>query len=209
MPRTQHIKSAQQRYEMVPKLGPDGVQLRSKSGARMTVQDRSRPLAMPRCSASQCFHDDPTIRPGMAYKKVEPYSGATLYRHEECEGPFSWEYSDAAYAKAELVQYGHSDFGATVETWDDLATARDDIATAIRDAAQELEEKVANMVDGFGHETSASDEIQEQVDAFESWADAVDDVYCDDPGDEDGLEEEALAEAIQSLEDALNEGPSC
>lgn len=69
---------------------------------------------------------------------------------------------------------------------DELESARDDAASAIRELAGEKEESAQNMEDGFGHETEQSEELRDISEQLESWADDVEGVdFGDEPEPED------------------------
>jgi hypothetical protein len=67
---------------------------------------------------------------------------------------------------------------------DDLIQVRDEATEAIREIAELIQEKVDNMVDGFGHETSASDELAERGQLYEDWAGEVEGVDLDEQDEE-------------------------
>ncbi len=182
MAKITHVAKAQQRYKMVPVTDAEGNQMTApvarttKRGAavtrKLTVPDRTQPLPPHRCDS--CGKD---IEVGTSYKHISPrsgpYGGRTLYRHEGCPTWNVWEYSSSLSAR--LAQISHQAF-------EDIDPARDeedvrqvftDAAEQIRELASEKEESASNIEDGFGHSTSMSDELNEQAEALNGWADDV------------------------------------
>ncbi len=77
-------------------------------------------------------------------------------------------YKAAAWALSERFNSG--DFASSEELSEELNNA----AEAVReDCAEALRESAQNMIDGFGHETSGSEELNERADAFDGWADEL------------------------------------
>lgn len=55
----------------------------------------------------------------------------------------------------------------------DFESIRDDLASAIREIGEELEESAQNIEDGFGHETYQSGELRERAERITSAADEI------------------------------------
>jgi hypothetical protein len=192
MARITHVAKAQQRYEMVPKLDEAGEPIRTpvmKNGVQkttragrpvfmdVTIADRNAPLPMPRCDAPGC--EDREIKVGTPYKhmspKSGPYGGRKLCRHESCPTWQVWEYSSSMGAR--LAQIDH-DFRnsldlSAVEDNSDVVLALEEMASNIREIADEKEEGADNIESGFGHETEQSMELRDISEQLRSWADEV------------------------------------
>lgn len=193
MARITHVKKAQQRYERVPVLDEDGQPKRtpvmdrrtgkqkvSKRGPvfmDVTVDDRTKPKPNLRCDFPGCgVGPQPgQIVPGQAYKHITPksgpYGGTQRNRHEEHPSWNVWEYSSSLSARIAEIE-SHFD-PSQFDNVEDLQSHLDEIAEEIRSLAEEKRESASNIEDGFGHATFASDELNEQADALESWADEV------------------------------------
>jgi hypothetical protein len=191
-----YVKHARARYEMVPKTDEQGnpvqVPVTRKDGSpkttkhgrpvmrTLTVQDRSRPLPNYKCG--KCGKE---ILPGMPYKWIEPrsgpYGGRLMVRCTECPNWNIWEYSSSLSARIAELQFNASTaLEAEFDSEDDLRSIMDEIATDIRSLAEEKEEAASNMEDGFGHETYQSQEIADQAQSLNDWADEVENVTIPD-----------------------------
>lgn len=197
MARTYYTKRAQQRYATKPVLDPEtgqqklspkmrnGKQMTSKSGRpvfmKVTERDLSRPLPMPKCS--KCGQ---TIEVGTSYSATETKMRTIIRCGRPCPPPHYWEYSSSLAARLAQIDYENDPSSATDK--DSLEEIRDNYASAVRDLAQEKQESAQNIVDGFGHETSQSEELQQIGDDLETWADEIESVdFPEDPepGEED------------------------
>lgn len=203
MARITHVKAAQQRYEMVPKLDDDGTPVVSavmrrngtakttKRGRevtrRATVEDRTRPKPMPRCG--KCGK---TIEVGQPYKWVKtksgPYGGAKLIRCATCP---TWKASELSQSKMAGVyaagEQCDEQIGDCNEV-EDLEALRDELADQVEAVADEYQESADNMVEGFGHETSSSDEIQQKAEELRGWAEDIRNVDFDEFDGEDEVD---------------------
>lgn len=188
MARTTFVKKAQQRYATVPVLNEDGTPKRTpvmrKDGTQkttkhgrpvfltVTVADKTKPLPMPTCG--KCGK---TIEVGQPYKHISPksgpYGGRTLYRCADCPNWNVWEYSYSLSART--AQIAHDFWGEidNAETEDDVTGALENAAQAVRDLAEEKRESAQNIEDGFGHPTSASEDLEQVADDLENWADEI------------------------------------
>lgn len=203
MARVTHVKKAQQRYATVKVLNEDGsvkqtpvmktikdyvtgettqVQKTTKRGVKVfmtvTAQDRTKPLPMPECDYSGCKHEQRAIKVGEAYKHITPksgpYGGRTRVRHEDCPTWMVWEYSSSLSARtAEISHNAWSAFPDSAESADDIESWLEDVASEIEALADEKDESADNIEEGFGHETSASEELREVAENLRSWADDV------------------------------------
>jgi hypothetical protein len=152
MPQITHVKKAQQRYAQVPVLNDDGTPKESpvfrKDGSpkltkqgrpitmRVTVADKSQPLPPHTCGA--CGQP---IEVGTAYKHVSiksgPYGGRTLYRHEGCPTWRPSELTTSKMAGVYAAQEMAEDQIDGCETVDDLQALAADVASQVRDVAEE------------------------------------------------------------------------
>lgn len=226
MARIMHVKKAQQRYKTVPVLNEDGTPKstpvlrkdgtpkRTKKGKeivmRVTINDKTQPLPNLRCGA--CGKD---IEPGQPYKWVKtksgPYGGAKMNRHEGCP---TWKPSELTSSKMSGIYAAQEECDEQVgscESIEDLESLRDSLAEQIRGVAEEYEESAINIEEGFGHETSMSEELKENLsfDPFEETA--PDDLPEDADEDTVAEAEDAWEEWIDTqrsvLQDAMNECP--
>lgn len=231
MPRVTHVKRAQQRYATKPVIDPatgeqkkvpvinqrTGEQKKTKTGRpvflRVTERDLERPLPMPQCDYPGCAHETREIAVGTPYKWIEPSGQRVRTRHADCPTWNVWEYSSSLSARIAQIQHdGPEDFDS-VEDAQAWAEAK---AQEIRELAEEKRESAENIVDGFGHETYQSDELNEIADNLEAWADELESIDLpempeeDDEDDDRDLEErmsEWRDEVRDALESALSESP--
>lgn len=93
----------------------------------------------------------------------------------------------------------------------DLALQARDVAEQIRsDLVEVIQEKVDNMESGFGHATSASEELQERGDAFDGWADEIDTAADEAEAlgeDEEEDPEDVLEQARDLIQEAIDNCP--
>lgn len=191
MARVTHVRRAQQRYATTPVLDEQGQPKRvpvfrkgtdqprtNKHGRAQTMlvtrQDREHPLPPYTCDA--CHQP---IEVGTPYKwiapKSGPYGGRRLNRHEGCPTWNVWEYSSSLSARTAQIAY---DFWTTfdaadAESTDDIESMLEDCASEIEALAEEKRESATNIEDGFGHPTSASEELEQVADDLDSWAEEV------------------------------------
>lgn len=57
------------------------------------------------------------------------------------------------------------------------------LAEEVRNVASEYEESASNIVDGFGHETYQSEELQDKAYELEAWADEIESCLSAEPPD--------------------------
>jgi RecJ-like exonuclease len=84
-----------------------------------------------------------------------------------------WEYSSSLSARLAQISYDFGNDIANVESEEDVQSALDSAAEAVKEIAEEKREGASNIEDGFGHETSASTELAEIADSLEEWADEI------------------------------------
>lgn len=224
MPRVNLVKRAQQRYATKPVIDPaTGLQkvMNNRTGQpkvtkhgrpvvlRITERDLERPLPMPQCDYPGCSHPTREIAVGTSYKWIEPSGQRVRNRHADYPTWKVWEYSSSLSARiAQITDDGPSEF----ETAEDAQQWASDKAQEIRDLAEEKRESSQNIVDGFGHETEQSMELEQIADDLESWADDVDlpEFPEDDEPEHEGYEE-ALekwqAEVQEALDNVMQDCP--
>ena len=239
MARVTHVKKAQQRYETIPVIDPetgqqkvtpvlrrDGSQKTTKKGKpvvmRVTEADKSQPL--PNHVCDKCGKE---IEVGQPYKwiapKSGPYGGSKKYRCGECPTWHLWEYNYSRGAQVARVQYEGGDAISSAESLDDIKNALEEAAGEIRSLADEAEEGANNIEDGFGHETYQSQELREQSESLNSWADECEEWEpseeepdlsdFEDEGDESAEDQfthatdEWLDNIRQEAQDALDSSP--
>ena len=188
MPAITRVKAAQQRYEMVPVLDVHGepvqVQVKNADGSSKTtkdghlvfmaktVADKTKPKPPETCG--KCAK---TIEVGDPYKhmspKSGPYGGRRLVRCEACEDWHQWEYSSSLSARLAEVSYYFWENISEVTNADDVTDALANAAQAIHDLAEEKRESASNIEEGFQHATYQSEELNEQADSLDSWADDI------------------------------------
>lgn len=203
MARITFVKSAKQRYRMVPVTNEDGTQrvtpVLRKDGApkltkhgreitmRVTVADKSQPL--PPLTCDKCREEIPV---GSPYKHISPrsgpYGGRKLIRCDKCPTWNVWDYSSSLSARLAEVSSNFNDVMGDVSDPEDVRGALGEAAEAVREIAGEKEESASNIVDGFGHETSMSEELTEVADQLNSWADEIDNADVPELPDPDAVE---------------------
>lgn len=209
MPRVTYVKAAQQRYKTIPVLDAEGnptyretTRARpTKRGAtvtrtKITVADKTQPLPPLRCDYAGCTTTDRQILPGQGYKWIKPksgpYGGSQRNRHAEHPNWHQWEYSSSLSARVAQIQHDFTE--ALGEGWDDPDFVRETLsntAESIRELAEEKREAATNIEDGFGHETSQSEELNGIADELETWADDVEGAEVPDlPDPEDAADED-------------------
>jgi hypothetical protein len=188
MARITRVAKAQQRYHTLPILGADGkpvkIALKRKNGQprtdkrgnpvfiTKTMADTSRPKPLFRCD--KCGK---TIEIGQPYKHMTPrsgpYGGNLMTRCQACPDWQEWEYRSSLSAR--LAQIAN-DFWETVnsaESQEDVQSALQDAQSAIEELAQEKKDGAQNIEEGFGHSTYVSEELQQQGEDLESWAQEI------------------------------------
>lgn len=199
------VKKAQQRYTQIDVLNEDGTPQRTqmmdsrtgrpkvtKTGAfqymPVRVRDLENPLPMPVCD--KCSE---TIKVGSPYKHVSPktgpYGGATRFRCGDCPAWQEWELSSSLNAMiAQIVDEAEREaFGA--DEADTITSALETAAASVRELALEKEEAAENVREGFGHDTSVSEELDEIADQLNGWADVIGDAEVPDYPEESECEE--------------------
>lgn len=157
---------------------------------KVTESDKDQPLANHRCET--CGSE---IKVGDPYKHVTPksgpYGGHTRRRCAPCPIWDAWDLSNALWARIEQVISPAQDAVEDAKSDHDADTVRttlEEAAGGIRELAEEKTEGAQNMVDGFGHETEQSEELREQGESLEQWADEIESADIPDfPEEPDGV----------------------
>ncbi len=92
-----------------------------------------------------------------------------------------------------------------IESFDDLESGAESVASQIRDFAQEFIEGADNMESGFGHETSTSAELRERGENIEGVADEIEQLSFDEHEVDEDLDEDEQADAIAAHLDTQRE----
>lgn len=212
MARVTHVKSARQRYAMVPDLDAEGNQkvvpvlrkdgtpkmTRAKNGRearpvtrRLTVVDRSKPLGNLRCDFPGCEVGPVPgeIVVGASYKHITPrsgpYGGTQKNRHAEHPSWQVWDYSYSVAAQAARLQH---DMHQSIDSWtpestDDFDGLRDELVGMAEEFQSEREDSLENMPEQLQDGSQA----QENVERAEEWVTALQDAEA--PDDSDALED--------------------
>lgn len=144
--------------------------------ARVThVKKAAKPHKCQRCGRD--------IAKGDPYKHISPRThraarGRKLVRCAECPDWQVWEYSNSLSARIQQIQYEGAKMIEAAE--DNLEDVPGELASAIRDLAEEKRESATNIEYGFGHATSQSDELNQTADDLDGWADEIEDLDLDD-----------------------------
>jgi hypothetical protein len=187
MARVTYVKSARQRYKMVPVLNEDGSPKvtpvlrrdgspkKTKRGRevtmRVTVQDKTQPLPNLRCDFPGCDIDGGEILPGTSYKHITPrsgpYGGTQRNRHAAHPSWNVWEYS---YSRAAQVARVCNDMSEAIDSWEptdesDFDSLRDELEQMAQEAADEAREAVDNMPEQLQDGSQAA----ENADMLEDW----------------------------------------
>jgi hypothetical protein len=188
MPTITRVKAAQQRYETVPVLDAQGepvqVQVKNADGSpktdkrghlvfmARTVPDKTKPKPLEDCD--KCGK---AIEVGSPYKhmspKSGPYGGRRMVRCEACPDWHHWEYSSSLSARLAEISYYFWENLAEVTNADDVTDALGNAAQAVVDLAQEKRDAAQAIEDGFQHATYQSDELNQQADDLEAWAQEI------------------------------------
>ena len=209
MARVTHVKRAQQRYATKPVLDEKGqpvkIALTKSDGTpkmtrakgnrparpifiTKTEADKSQPLPLHKCG--KCGK---TIEVGDPYKWIKPksgpYGGRLMVRCAACPTWNVWDYSSSLSAQVARIEH-EADLDG-VETLEDAQAVAQEAADAIRELAEQKRESASNIEDGFGHATYQSEELEQQADDLDTWADEVEGIEFPDPDeylDEDEVE---------------------
>jgi len=172
--------------------------------ARVTHVKKSRkPWVCERCGKA--------IEVGQPYKHISPRSGPWERgrKRVRCADCPAWKPSELTSSKMAGVYAAQESFQAFLGLWspedglEDVENALEEFASEVEQVADEYEESASNIVDGFGHETMQSDELQEKADSLRDWAEEVRSAYQD-------VDEDAKGDDLQnSVEDAVSIADEC
>lgn len=194
MARVTFVKKAQQRYETRPVLDDKGQPIKialtkgdgspkmtsSKGGKRTprpvfitkTEPDKTRPKPNYQCGKCQA-----EILPGQPYKWIKPksgpYGGRLMVRCGTCPTWQVWDYSNSLSAQVARIEHDATSALDDATSAEDVTAALNDAASSIRDLAEQKRESASNMEEGFGHATYQSEDLEQQGDNLEGWADEV------------------------------------
>lgn len=190
MARITRVRAAQQRYATVPVIDPetghakrtlvtrqDGSAKLTRRGGReiwrtVTIEDKSQPL-----DPYTCDYCHKPIEIGTPYKHITPksgpYGGYKRTRHGSCPDWQVWDYSSSLSARVAQISFEFSRALDSAESEDDVQSALDDAAGSVRELAEEKRESAQNIEEGFGHETSTSQELADIADQLDDWANEI------------------------------------
>lgn len=201
MARITRVKKAQQRYATKPVLDENGQQVRTpvmrngvqivtKRGPkflRVVEKDLTKPLPNLRCDYPGCSIDGGEILPGTAYMWIKPksgpYGGHQKNRHSAHPAWQVWDYSSSLSAQIARIEHDATEAVSAADSEDDVTSALESAAEAIRELAEQKREGAENIESGFGHATYQSEELAQQADDLESWADDVEGTDVEALGD--------------------------
>jgi hypothetical protein len=137
-----------------------------------------------------CDKCETEIQIGAPYKhmsvKTGPYSSRKLIRCGACPDWYVWEYSSSLSARIAEIEHHAREAVATAEDKDAVESALTEAAEAIRELAEEKRDGAQNIEDGFGHPTTQSEELIQQADDLDAWADEIESADVpEDPDPED------------------------
>lgn len=214
MARVTFVKKAQQRYETVPVIDPDtgkqkvvpvlkrdGTPKTTKTGReitrRLTMEDKTKPKPNRKCD--KCGKE---IEVGSPYKwiapKSGPYGGSKRFRCGDCPTWQIWEYS--GNKRAPIWQAQH-EVPNEFESIEDAQSALNDFAAVVREVAASYGESADNIEDGFGHATYQSEELREQQESLERWAEELESVSFSVSDEPEGCEDHEEGNVVHSDED--------
>lgn len=114
------------------------------------------------------------ITPGTPYKHVKLHIGAHQYvRCADCPDWKIWEVSSSLDAQLQQVAYEFGEGLNDVSSEDEVTELLESAANTVREIAEARRESAQSMEDGIGHPTSQSQELEDQADQLESWADEI------------------------------------
>lgn len=114
------------------------------------------------------------ITPGTPYKHVKLHMRAPKHvRCADCPDWRIWDISSSMSARLEQIAFDFDTAIQSAENPDDVQSALEEAANAVREIAEEKRDGAQNIEDGFGHPTQQSDELVETADTLASWADEI------------------------------------
>lgn len=198
MARTNHVDAyrGQRKCQFTPEADTANL-WPSKCGERKAVHPKGvHPGHEFTQTALTCNSCGEPIEIGTAYKWVAPRAhkqarGVKKNRHETCP---AWRPSELTsspvlsliYGAEEAADddHGRLDTPTTSEGaesyLDDLRAIADAMAEAVREAGAMRLESSEAIEEGFGHSTYQSEELAEQADALDGWADELESITFDE-----------------------------
>lgn len=120
------------------------------------------------------LNSEHVITPGTPYKHVQLHIRAHKHvRCAACPDWKIWEISDSLTAQVARIAHEFGEGLDDVSTVEDVTELLENAANDVREIAEARRESAQNMEEGFGHSTTQSEELEEQADALESWADEI------------------------------------
>jgi hypothetical protein len=134
--------------------------------------------------------------------------GPKIKRCGPCPSPKQSELTRSPF-RSTLYAAQEDYYATNWETAEDAADALRNYAEAVRGCAEIRTEAADNIVSGFGHETYVSENLRDEGQEVEGWADDIeskaDEVAGLDP--EDYEDEDGLRDAIEDLANVVEECP--
>ncbi len=127
-----------------------------------------------RCDYSGCGR---VIEPGDGMKYISPrlpgsLGSVTRYRCDGHPDWHVWEYSTSLSARIAEIQ--HDGANTIRMMYEDTAEdIPNELAEMVRELASEKRESAENVESGFGHSTQLSEELNQQADELDAWADQI------------------------------------
>jgi len=145
--------------------------------------------------AGTCVACLQTVEAGSPYSYVKPRYGPRRVKHMSCR-PWRASETTSNDRLSRLYQAQEAVEDATIET---AADALNDAAEVAREVAEEYRESATNIEEGFGHGTAQSEELAEQGDECDQWAEALE-ALAGELGEEGhGYDEYSIADVVGSL----------
>jgi hypothetical protein len=183
MPKITHVKEARPRYERVPVIDEATGEPKVVPVNRTTKRGTAVTMAVTRDDLDQplpphnCDYCRQPIAVGTPYKHISPrsgpFGGRTLRRHEGCPTWQPWDYSDSLSARLSQIAYEFDNAVSDATEPGEVESAQSEAADRARELAEEKRESAQNIEDGFQHPTAQSEELAEQADAIEEWANEI------------------------------------
>jgi hypothetical protein len=125
-----------------------------------------------RKDAGTCQKCREPVAAGPSYKWFKPRYGRRVIAHASCPSFRRSELTtNDKLSSLYAIQEEIGDFKVDSETTlEDAKSFMEDQATAAGDVAEMYRESASNIEDGFGHATSASEEMEEHASEVEDWA---------------------------------------
>lgn len=163
-----------------------------------------------------------TIEVGQGYRSIKPRYGAKRKRHLTCpvwtrsemttNDKLSALYAAIESAEGDIAAWGQEWLSAPVA--EDAEAMRDELtavlsqaAESVREVAEMYRESASNIEEGFGHATSLSEDMENNADEVESFADDIETTDLPDIPELDTEMDEWIEEAREAAQEALSGCP--